>query len=111
MLQRVFDLKSEIQSFMESKGKPVVEFSDNEWMCDFAFLVDITSHVNELNTRLQGKDQLICTMYDHVKSFQVKLKLWEAQLKVNNYALFEHLQKCSVGDSHKYVNLISTLTD
>ncbi|KAJ8891107.1 hypothetical protein PR048_010617 [Dryococelus australis] len=38
---------------MEGKGKLVAEFADDEWTCEFAFLVDITTHLNELNLRLQ----------------------------------------------------------
>jgi hypothetical protein len=57
MLKRVFDLQQEIQSFFASKSKSIPEFEDKEWVCDFVFLVDITSHLNEVNTRLQGKDQ------------------------------------------------------
>lgn len=55
MLKRVFVLRNKIQTFREEKGKPIVEFKDAEWMCDFAFLVDITTQLNELNSRLQGK--------------------------------------------------------
>ena len=62
MLKRVFDLKDEIQTFMELKGHPIPEFLDDEWLSDFAFLIDITSHLNELNARLQGKGQLIPMM-------------------------------------------------
>ena len=52
VLERIFKFKDEIQQFMEGKGNPVAEFNDAEWICDLAFLVDITSHLNELNSRL-----------------------------------------------------------
>ena len=38
-----------------------------------AFLVDITSLLNELNSCLQRNAQLINCMIDHVKAFLVKL--------------------------------------
>ena len=88
MLKRVFELKDEILNFMQQKGQSIPEFQDNEWLCDFAFLIDITSHLNELNTRLQGKDQLISMMFDHIKCFKIKLRLWESQFRVKNYAHF-----------------------
>jgi len=28
--------------FMERRGEPVVEFDDEDWMCEFAAAVDIT---------------------------------------------------------------------
>ena len=34
-----------------------------------------------VNTRLQGKGQLINKMYDHIFAFQMKLGLWEQLLK------------------------------
>jgi len=44
-------------------------------------MVDITTHLTELNTRLQCTLQLIDAMRDHVTSFDIKLRLWEPQLK------------------------------
>ena len=111
MLKRVFDLKDEIQTFMELKGHPIPEFLDDEWLSDFAFLIDITSHLNELNARLQGKGQLISKMFDHVNAFQVKLRLWESQFKVKNYVHFPTISMHKVTDTEKYVKLISYLRE
>ena len=41
---------------METKGKPVTEFEDSDWVLDLAFLVGLTEHLNVLNLRLQGKN-------------------------------------------------------
>ena len=73
VLKRIFELKDEIQQFMEGKGNPMAEFNDAEWICDLAFLVDITSYLNELNSCLRRNRQLINCMFDHVKAFQMKL--------------------------------------
>lgn len=78
MLKRFYDLRNEIKSFMESKGKPVIEFDDENWLMDLAFLVDITTHLNELNVRLQGKNQLISNMFQIITAFELKLKLWQS---------------------------------
>jgi hypothetical protein len=32
------------------KGKPFAKFDDVEWMCEFTSVVDISVHLNELNT-------------------------------------------------------------
>ncbi|KAJ4928431.1 hypothetical protein JOQ06_016223, partial [Pogonophryne albipinna] len=53
VLKRVWDLKAEIQEFCEKKGKYIPELSDEDWMADFAFAVDVTALMNELNTKLQ----------------------------------------------------------
>jgi hypothetical protein len=52
-------------------------------------LTDLTQHLNELNIKLQGKDQLVTQLYSVIKAFEAKLKLWEFQLKNNNYTHFE----------------------
>lgn len=48
-----FEMKHAVQMFMTAKGKPVSEF-DN-----FAFLTDVSSHLNDLNFKFQSKDQLV----------------------------------------------------
>ena len=57
MLRRVYQLRNELSAFVAQKGVDVPQLSDPEWVTDSAFL-DITTHMNALNTKLQGKDQL-----------------------------------------------------
>lgn len=59
MLKRFFDLREEIGQFMEQKGKPVDELRDPEWIQDFAFMVDITNHLNDLNKMMQGRNKVV----------------------------------------------------
>lgn len=56
-------------------------------------MVDITKHLSELNTKLQGPRQIITDMNDQVKAFKCKLLLWEKQLEVNNLS---HFPTCNV---------------
>ena len=109
MLKRVFELKDAIQTFMESKGNSVDEFINEEWIEDFAFLVDITTHLNELNSRLQRKGQLIHSVFDHVNAFAVKLTLWETQIYNKNFVNFPSLQSLQVQNSQKYAKVITEL--
>jgi hypothetical protein len=60
MLKRVYDLKLEINLFLHMKGKSFPQITDRDWMCNFAFCVDITQYLYELNSNLQGTNQLIC---------------------------------------------------
>ena len=91
----MFELKDAIQTFMESKGNSVDEFMNEEWIEDFAFLVDISTHLNELNSRLQRKGQLIHSVFDHVNAFAVKLTLWETQIYNKNFVNFPSLESSS----------------
>jgi len=74
-LKRFFDLRLEIEMFMNEKNKIASELSDESWILELAFLTDITTFLNELNIKLQGKGKLLSDMYTDIKSFQVKLKL------------------------------------
>ena len=68
-LKRFWDLKEPIQTFMKSKGQDISFLKDDAWLNDFAFLTDITHHLSELNVKLQGKDQLVHKMIEHISSF------------------------------------------
>jgi hypothetical protein len=93
MLKRVYNLKNDIQLFVEMKEYRFPHFEDKEWMCDFAFLVDITQHLNDLNMELQGRDQFIHNMFDKINAFESKLKIWSKHLLSNNMSHFAHLKK------------------
>ncbi|XP_041419118.1 general transcription factor II-I repeat domain-containing protein 2-like [Xenopus laevis] len=109
MLKRFYDLRHEVKSFMVSKAKCVPELDDENWLTDLAFLVDLTSHLNDLNMRLQGKNQLINTMFQGITAFQTKLKLWEDQIKANNFMHFNTLAKHVPVNTEKYAALLYDL--
>ncbi|CAK1593792.1 unnamed protein product [Parnassius mnemosyne] len=69
-LERFLNLIEEIGIFLAEKQRDVPELKNPDWLCDLAFLVDITNHLNVLNTRLQGKNQLISQLYAHLKMRQ-----------------------------------------
>jgi hypothetical protein len=89
VLRRFFDLKEEIVLFLSDKSTNIEELNDSNFIFDLAFLVDLTQYLNDLNIKLQGRDQLITALYSHIKAFEVKLKLWEHQLNNKNYTHFE----------------------
>ena len=39
------------------------------WLTDLAFLVDLTTHLNELNMCLQGENQFINTIFQTMTAF------------------------------------------
>ena len=49
------------------------EMESEEWVCDFAFAVDIMQKLNELNTKLQGKGVFAHELYLEVKPFNRNL--------------------------------------
>ena len=40
-------MENEIQLLVEMKEYSFPHFNDNEWMWDFAFLIDITDYLND----------------------------------------------------------------
>jgi hypothetical protein len=78
------------------KNERLEELDDEGWKSDLAFFVGrpllVTGHLNTLNKELQGKDTLITEMFDSIKAFKVKLRLWGNKLKVHNLVHFPHLK-------------------
>ena len=69
MLRQFYKLRKEVALFLKNKGRPITEMEDKSWLCDLGFLVDITTRMNKLNTRLQQKAQYASEMYGHIKGF------------------------------------------
>ena len=86
-------VRNEIGQFMDMQENSVVELSGNRWLCDLAFMVDISKHFSELSIKLQGPNQLLNYMFAKVKSFETKLQLWKVQLQNNNTTYFPSLQE------------------
>ena len=68
------------------KSEEFPELSNTDWLCDFAFAMDILSHMNELNVELQGKDQFVHDMYTNVRAFISKLFLFSRQMSNKSFA-------------------------
>ena len=62
-----------------------------------SFLVDITSRMNELKLKLQGKENFICDLYRIIKEFRRKRSLFEAQLKGENFSHFQCFKEPRAG--------------
>ena len=91
-LKRMFELKDAIQAFMKGKENSIAEFNKPEWIEGFAFLVDVTTHLNQLKSQLQEKRQLIHSLFDHDNAFVTKLALWKTQITNQNFIHFPTLK-------------------
>ncbi|XP_060118462.1 general transcription factor II-I repeat domain-containing protein 2-like [Heteronotia binoei] len=113
VLKHFYELRIEIQVFMDMKGKAVPELQDNEWLQDLAFMVDITEHLNCLNAKMQSRSNIVTEFYDGICAFEMKLQLWEMQLQENNLAHFPTLKSLSDAPiyTEKYWSKISDLKD
>ncbi|XP_076864060.1 general transcription factor II-I repeat domain-containing protein 2A [Brachyhypopomus gauderio] len=117
VLQRFFSLRSEIDRFLKEKQLRLDELCEPMWLADLAFLVDLTGQLNTLNKSLQGKDALVSQMYAHMKSFAVKLRLFEKQIRDRNTAHFpalgeiiSHFPNANIPENmDKYVTVLTSL--
>ncbi|XP_067947134.1 general transcription factor II-I repeat domain-containing protein 2-like [Watersipora subatra] len=93
VFQRVWELKEEIGAFLELQGKvdEFPELSNKSWLCDFAFAADVFSHMNELNMKLQRKNQFVQDMYTNMKAFKSKLVLFSRQILNKSFTHFPTL--------------------
>jgi hypothetical protein len=92
VLKRFFELLDEIVIFLEIKNYGCAELKDEKWIADLAFSVDITSHLSQLNLKLQGKNHIVTMLFDNINIFKQKLLLWRKQLEKENLAHFESCQ-------------------
>lgn len=54
---------------MIEKNKPLEEFENEECTWDIAFLIDISTHLNKLNIKLQKYSKNILKLISFVKQF------------------------------------------
>ncbi len=117
VLKRFYSLRSEINQFLKAKNQPFHELSNPLWLADLAFLVDLHDHLNTLNKRVQGKDQLMSDLYMEMQSLCTLLSIYESQLTNCEYNHFPTLLERTTSDPktkiksrmEKYVTVIKSL--
>ena len=96
---------------MEQKGKPMADLDDESFLNDLAFLADVTDHLDQLNTKLQGANQIVSHMYDHVRAFAGKLIMFCSQLEKLNFTHFPSMSILSPASTGAYVPAITDLRE
>ena len=99
MLERVFELRAELVDFLAERNLPSADLlADSKWLAKLALLTDVTEQLNDLNQRLQGKNIIVTDMFAIISAFEVKLRLWEAQLSEQKPTHFKRLAACESKD-------------
>ncbi|XP_077113087.1 general transcription factor II-I repeat domain-containing protein 2-like [Ranitomeya variabilis] len=113
VLKRVWDLRAEIQTFCQMKGKDIPEFSDKHWIADLASAIDVTTLMNELNTKRRGKGLSAHEMFSLVTAFMRKLKFLSSQLKINLLTHMPTLKAVTPSADHldKYSSMFAASHD
>ncbi|XP_026286701.2 general transcription factor II-I repeat domain-containing protein 2-like [Frankliniella occidentalis] len=111
VLKVFFDLRDTIKIFLKEKNHPIPELDKPKWVAELAFLVDVTGHLNNLNLKLQGKGHVISDMLQAVQGFEMRLTLFEEQLRKGELFHFESLKSLSSSelDLIKFANIVKKL--
>ncbi|GBM10363.1 General transcription factor II-I repeat domain-containing protein 2A [Araneus ventricosus] len=93
VFERVWQLKDDIVSFFHEKqcSAKCEMLEDTEWLSDFAFFTNLLCHMNNLNVKMQEKNQFIDDIWAHLKAFKLKLNLLAGQLAKNDLSHFSRL--------------------
>jgi len=89
-------LKQAVRDVPEEKNKPPEEkvlSCNNNWLFDLEFLVNVIDHLDHLNIKLQGKNNLFPNVINHIKAFKMKLNLLYSQLENEDMSQFPYLKQ------------------
>lgn len=95
VLSRVNDVVNELKVFLREKRKDdlLCHLECPIFLARFAFLTDITHHLNTLNLQMQGRQQTLPTLMNAVDVFVAKLDLFITQLSQSDFMHFPHVKK------------------
>jgi hypothetical protein len=83
---------AEINVFLTEKWQSVSHFKIQvEYV--LAFLRNICGHVNDINSRVQGKCLLAREIYKNISASRIKLSLFHSQILNNNTCQYLNIQK------------------
>lgn len=89
VLTRFYELRDElINIFALENMEFVTQLKDEDWCAKLAYLADIFSHLNCLNTSMQGREENLLTSSDKLNGFLRKLKIWKLQVEKKHFEMF-----------------------
>ena len=92
VLERVATLREETHAFLKEQNHELADrFRDDEWIAKLLFLADVFSHVNQLNSSMQGKEKLFFDVLESIDAFKGKIRLWMHRMKSGRLAAFPGL--------------------
>ncbi|XP_077421844.1 zinc finger BED domain-containing protein 5-like [Vanacampus margaritifer] len=94
VLARVYELREELKLFLTNEKSDYAKLlASDEWCAKLAYLADIFHHLNDLNTRMQGRNENFLTSKDKINGFRSKLHLWQQYVERGNLDMFPLTKK------------------
>ncbi|XP_010778516.1 zinc finger BED domain-containing protein 5-like [Notothenia coriiceps] len=89
VLSRLYELREQLLEFSGENAVPHKDkLADERWCARLAYLADIFGHLNELNAKLQGRNENILSSTDKIRGFMGKLLLWQEALEQGSMDMF-----------------------
>lgn len=98
VLARLFELRYEVREFLLNQNMPELyqHLDDDYWLTKLAYLADIFEHLNELNKKMQGRNENILTSSDKLQGFKKKLGLWLEELQKGNLEMYQRTNHTTI---------------
>lgn len=74
-------------------------------MVKLAYMADIFEHLNELNKKMQGRNENILTCSDKLQGFKKKLELWQKELRQRSLEMFQRTYQTTTENKQLIVGL------
>ena len=85
----MYELREELKVFLTNERSNYSNlFASDEWCAKLAYLADIFHHLNEPNTRMQGRNENLLTSMDKINGFHLKVHLWQQHVQSANLEMF-----------------------
>lgn len=99
VLSRVLELRASIREFLllQNCAELVANFSDDVWVTKLAYLADVFSELNRLNSSMQGRNTHAIHLYDRMEGFLRKIRRWRERVREGIFSIFPSMDE--LGDS------------
>uniref|UniRef100_A0A8C4XEM1 HAT C-terminal dimerisation domain-containing protein n=1 Tax=Erpetoichthys calabaricus TaxID=27687 RepID=A0A8C4XEM1_ERPCA len=107
VLARLFELRYKVREFLLDQNMPELyqRLDDDYWIAKLAYMADIFEHLNELNKKMQGRNENILTGSDKLQGLKKKLELWQEELQKGCLEMYQRTNHSTTENKQLIVDL------